>query len=123
MAIEDDLWRQRNERLAQIRALGFDPYGQAFDFTHTIPQILESFGPKTAEELVDKHKPRSLAAFSPSAAWVKPALHLQQNGERLQALRQQRCRQRNGLQAVMNCSTSATSLASPAISSAPKPAN
>jgi hypothetical protein len=23
-------------------ALGFEPYGHAFDFTHTIPQIVES---------------------------------------------------------------------------------
>ena len=33
---------QRLRRAAEIEALGFRPYGQRFDFTHTVPQILAS---------------------------------------------------------------------------------
>jgi lysyl-tRNA synthetase class 2 len=53
LALEDEMLHQRHERLAQIRALGFEPYGQAFDFSHTIPQILAEFGQRTAEELAE----------------------------------------------------------------------
>ena len=51
MALEDELLRQRHERLAQIRQLGFEPYGHAFNYTHTIPEILAEYGKKTPEEL------------------------------------------------------------------------
>ncbi len=51
MALEDDLLRQRQERAAQIRELGFEPYGQAFEYTQTIPEILAEYGGKSAEEL------------------------------------------------------------------------
>ncbi|MBV8706076.1 MAG: lysine--tRNA ligase, partial [Acidobacteriaceae bacterium] len=51
MSQEDELLRQRHERLAQIRQLGFEPYGHAFDYTYTVPQILSQFGSKTTEEL------------------------------------------------------------------------
>ena len=40
MSLEDDLLRQRLERVQQIEALGFRAYGQRFDFTHRIPAIL-----------------------------------------------------------------------------------
>ncbi len=43
--------RQRQERIKQIRDLGFEPYGRAFDFTHTIPEILSEFGETKAEDL------------------------------------------------------------------------
>jgi len=53
MPLEDEMLHQRHQRLAQIRALGFEPYGQAFDFSHTIPQILAQYGASTAEELAE----------------------------------------------------------------------
>ncbi len=53
MALEDELLRQRSERITEIEKLGFRPYGQAFAFTHTVPQILSDFGSKTAEELAE----------------------------------------------------------------------
>ena len=40
MSLEDDLLEQRVKRTAEIEALGFRAYGQRFDFTHTVPQIL-----------------------------------------------------------------------------------
>ncbi len=85
MALEDDLLRQRHERLAQIRTLGFDPYGHAFDFTHTIPQILESYGPKTVEDLANKVEVKVAGRILTVRRMGKAGfLHLQQNGEKLQ---------------------------------------
>ncbi len=85
MALEDDLWRQRHDRLAQIRALGYEPYGQAFDFTHTIPQILENYGQKTAEELATKVEVRVAGRILTVRRMGKAGfLHLLQNGEKLQ---------------------------------------
>ena len=85
MALEDDLWRQRHERLTQIRALGFDPYGQAFDFSHTIPQILETYGAKTAEDLADKPPVRVAGRILTVRRMGKAGfLTLLQNGEKLQ---------------------------------------
>src|SRR3984893_12059220 len=51
LSLEDDLYDQRIRRIAEIEALGFHAYGQRFDFSHTIPQILAEFGAKTAEQL------------------------------------------------------------------------
>ncbi len=48
MSLEDDLYDQRIQRISEIEALGFSPYGHRFDFTHTIPQILAEYGDKTA---------------------------------------------------------------------------
>jgi lysyl-tRNA synthetase class 2 len=85
LALEDELWRQRNQRLAQIRALGFDPYGHAFDFTHTIPQIVESYSGKTAEELADKPQTKIAGRILTVRRMGKAGfLTLLQNGEKLQ---------------------------------------
>jgi lysyl-tRNA synthetase class 2 len=76
---------QRHERLAQIRALGFEPYGQAFDFSHTIPQILAEFGDRTAEELTDHLQVKVAGRIQTVRRMGKAGfMHLSQNGERLQ---------------------------------------
>jgi lysyl-tRNA synthetase class 2 len=51
LSLEDDLLRQRAAVVREIEALGFKPYGQRFDFTHTIPQVLSDYGGKSADEL------------------------------------------------------------------------
>jgi lysyl-tRNA synthetase class 2 len=85
LALEDDLLRQRLERAAQIRDLGFAPYGHAFDFTHTIPAILSEYGDKTAEELVPHVQVRVTGRIQTVRRMGKAGfLHLLQNGERLQ---------------------------------------
>ena len=86
MSLEDDLFEQRLRRADEIEALGFRAYGQRFDFTHTIPQILASHGAGTAEEL-EKDKPRvSIAGRIQTMRRMGKAgfLHLMQSGERLQ---------------------------------------
>jgi lysyl-tRNA synthetase, class II len=85
LALEDDLLRQRYERLPQIAALGFRPYGQAFDATHSIPSILAEFGFKPAEELGEDHRVRVAGRLQTIRKMGKAGFaHLQQNGEKLQ---------------------------------------
>ena len=51
MSLEQDLLRQRLSRVREIEALGYRAYGQRFDFTHSIQQVVAENGAKTGEEL------------------------------------------------------------------------
>jgi lysyl-tRNA synthetase, class II len=85
VSLEDDVLDQRQRRIAEIEALGFKPYGQRFDFTHTIPQILADYTAKTAEDLVDKPQVRIAGRIMTTRRMGKAGfMHLQQSGERLQ---------------------------------------
>jgi lysyl-tRNA synthetase class 2 len=85
LALEDDLLRQRHDKLAQIARLGHRPYGQAFDFTHTIPQALAEYGSKPAEELGEGAQIRVAGRLQAMRRMGKAGFaHLLQNGERLQ---------------------------------------
>jgi lysyl-tRNA synthetase, class II len=88
LSLEDELLRQRLCRAREIEALGFLPYGRRFDFSHTIPEILGSYGTKTAEELgTAENAPRVRVAgrvMTKRLMGKAGFAHLQQNGERLQ---------------------------------------
>lgn len=85
MSLEDDLYDQRLKRTAEIEALGFRAYGQRFDFTHTIPDILRDYSAKTAEELADKPQVRVAGRIQTMRRMGKAGfLHLMQSGEKLQ---------------------------------------
>ncbi len=85
MSLEDDVLAQRLRRTAEIEALGFRPYGQRFDFTHTIASILAAYGEKTAEELEAKPQVRIAGrVLNPRRMGKAGFMHLQQSGERLQ---------------------------------------
>ena len=85
MSIEDELYQQRIARIAEIEALGFQPYGQRFDFSHTIPQILADYGSKTAAELEPHVQVKVAGRISTIRRMGKAGFaHLLQNGERLQ---------------------------------------
>ena len=85
MSLEDDLLTQRYERIAQIGALGFAAYGQRFDLTHTIPEILRDYGAKTAEELEPRVAVRIAGRVQTIRRMGKAGFaHLLQNGEKLQ---------------------------------------
>lgn len=85
MPLEDDLLRQRHERIAQISQLGFRPYGQAFDYTHAIPQILAEYGAKTSDELTNPIHVRVAGRILTIRRMGKAGfLHLLQDGEKLQ---------------------------------------
>jgi len=85
LSVEDELYQQRVARIAEIEALGFRPYGHRFDFTHTIPQILEEYGSKTAEELAARIEVKVAGRILTVRRMGKAGFaHLLQNGERLQ---------------------------------------
>ncbi len=86
MSLEDDILRQRHDRLAKIQQLGFRPYGQAFDFTSTVPRIWSDYGSKTAEELSERVNVRVAGRIQSIRRMGKNAgfLHLLQGGEKLQ---------------------------------------
>ncbi len=85
MALEDEIFRQRHERLAQIRELGFEPYGHAFDYTHTIPRICAEYGQKSAEDLANRIEVRIAGRILTIRRMGKAGfLHLLQDGEKLQ---------------------------------------
>jgi len=86
LSLEDDLLEQRAKRTAEIAALGYRPYGQRFDFTHTVPEILATESAKTAEEL-EATKPQVKIAgrlLNPRRMGKAGFFHLQQSGEKLQ---------------------------------------
>ncbi len=85
MSLEDELLQQRLERIREIEALGFRPYGQRFDFTHTIPDILAEYSAKTAEELAVPVRVRIAGRVATLRRMGKAGFaHLAQNGARLQ---------------------------------------
>src|SRR5579883_3524371 len=85
MSLEDDLFQQRLRRRAEIEQLGFRPYGQRFDFSHTIPQILTAYSDKTAEQLADKPQVRIAGRILTIRRMGKAGfMHLQQSGARIQ---------------------------------------
>lgn len=85
MSLEDDLFVQRRSRVAEIEALGFRGYGQRFDFSHTVAQVLTEFGSKTAEELADQPRVKLAGRIMTIRRMGKAGfMHLMQSGERLQ---------------------------------------
>ncbi len=86
MSLEDELYEQRLARIAQIQALGFEPYGHRFDFTHTIPEILSAHTATPADQLDAPRVPVRIAGRILTIRRMGKAgfAHLLQNGERLQ---------------------------------------
>ncbi len=85
MSLEDELLKQRLSRVREIEALGYQPYGRRFDFTHSIPEILAAYGSKTAEELTPEVRVRVAGRVMTRRPMGKAGfMHLQQAGDRLQ---------------------------------------
>ena len=85
MSLEDELLKQRLERIREIEGLGYRAYGQRFDYSHTIPEILAEYGSKTAEELSPENRVRIAGRVQTLRRMGKAGFaHLLQNGERLQ---------------------------------------
>jgi lysyl-tRNA synthetase class 2 len=86
LSLEDELFEQRLRRAQEIDAMGFRAYGQRFDFTTTIPEILAHSGAAAATDL-DREKPRvTIAGRIQAIRRMGKAgfMHLLQSGERLQ---------------------------------------
>ncbi len=90
MSLEDELFEQRAARVREIEALGYRPFGKRFDFSVTIPEVLRSYGDKTAEELDPatsgtKRQAKIAGRIQTVRRMGKAGfMHIQQNGARLQ---------------------------------------
>ena len=86
MSVEEEILRQRLESARQIEALGFNPYGHRFDFTHTVARILEQYGSSTAGQLEQTHVDVSICGRVQTIRRMGKAgfAHLTDGGERLQ---------------------------------------
>ncbi len=85
MSLEDDLLKQRLERVREIEALGYKPYGNRFDFTNTVPQILADYTATTAEELESRVAVKIAGRIQTIRRMGKAGFaHLNQLGERIQ---------------------------------------
>jgi lysyl-tRNA synthetase, class II len=86
LSLEDDLFRQRFDRIRDIEKLGFRPYGHRFEASHTVAQILAAHSSATGEELEKNRVPVRIAGRIQTVRRMGKAgfAHLLQGGERLQ---------------------------------------
>ena len=86
MALDENIYQLRLEKLKQIEALGQPLYPSKFGFTHTIAQILADYTDKTAEQLENPRVSVRVAGRIMGLRLMGKAgfAHLQQNGQRLQ---------------------------------------
>jgi lysyl-tRNA synthetase class 2 len=86
LALDDEIYGLRLEKLKKIEALGQPPYRSQYEFTHTVPQILAEYLPKTAEQLEDPRVKVRVAGRLMAIRLMGKAgfAHLQQGGQKLQ---------------------------------------
>src|SRR5579884_3074677 len=51
LALDDNIYKLRLDKLKQIEALGQRTYPTKYEFSHTIPQILTEYSSKSGEQL------------------------------------------------------------------------
>jgi lysyl-tRNA synthetase class 2 len=85
LALDENIYQLRLEKLKQIEALGQPVYPTKFDFTHTIPQIWAEYD-KPAEALENPRVDVQVAGRIMAIRLMGKAgfAHLQQNGKQLQ---------------------------------------
>ena len=86
MALDDNIYELRREKLKQIEALGQPTYRSKYEFTHTVEQILAGYSPKTAEELDQTRVNVRVAGRIMAIRLMGKAgfAHIQQGGQKLQ---------------------------------------
>jgi len=86
LSLDQKIYEQRREKLKQIEALGQPSWPYRFEFTHSIPQVLDHYTPKTAEELGAQRTEVRVAGRIMALRLMGKAgfAHLQQGGQRLQ---------------------------------------
>ncbi len=86
MALDEKIYDLRREKLKQIEALGQRTYRTKYEFTHTIPQILADYSPKSAEELEAARVNVRVAGRIMAIRLMGKAgfAHIQQGGQKLQ---------------------------------------
>src|SRR4029077_3545497 len=86
LALDENIYELRREKLKQIEALGQEAYPRRYDFTHTIPHVLADYSDKTAEQLENPPVVVRVAGRIMALCVMGNAAfaHLQQGGQRLQ---------------------------------------
>ena len=85
MSLEDELFESRLGRARAMEAAGQLPYGSRFDFTHTVPDILKTYGDTPAEGLAADAKFKVAGRLMTIRRMGKAGFaHLAQGGEKLQ---------------------------------------
>ena len=87
MALDEQIYQLRREKLKQLEALGQESYPRRYDFTHTVEQILAEHSSKTGEELEATRVNVRVAGRILAIRLMGKAgfAQLQQDGKRLQA--------------------------------------
>jgi len=86
LALDENIYKLRLEKLKQIEALGQPVYRSKYEFTHTVDQILADYSAKTAEELENPRVNVRVAGRIMAIRLMGKAgfALLQQNGKKLQ---------------------------------------
>jgi lysyl-tRNA synthetase class 2 len=86
LALDEDIYAIRREKLKKIEALGHPAYPRKFNYSHTVPQILAEYSGQTAEELESPRVTVRVAGRIMAIRLMGKAgfAHLQQDGQRLQ---------------------------------------
>jgi lysyl-tRNA synthetase class 2 len=86
LALDENIYQLRLEKLKQIEALGQRSYPTKYEFTHAIPHILADYLSKSGEELEGSRVNVRVAGRIMAIRLMGKAgfAHLQQNGSRLQ---------------------------------------
>src|SRR5581483_7223429 len=86
LALDDNIYKLRLDKLKQIEALGQRTYPTKYEFSHTIPQILAEYSSKSGEQLESPGVNVRVAGRIMAIRLMGKAgfAHLQQAGQRLQ---------------------------------------
>jgi lysyl-tRNA synthetase class 2 len=86
LALDDNIYEIRREKVKKIEALGHPAYPRKYNFSHVVPQILSEYGGQTAEELESPRVTVRVAGRIMAIRLMGKAgfAHLQQDGQRLQ---------------------------------------
>jgi lysyl-tRNA synthetase class 2 len=86
LALDENIYKLRLEKLKQIEALGQPIYPTKYEFTHTIPAILANYSGKSTEELEAERVNVRVAGRIMAIRLMGKAgfAHLQQDGQKLQ---------------------------------------
>jgi lysyl-tRNA synthetase class 2 len=86
LALDENIYKLRCDKLRQIEALGQRTYPTKYAFTHTIPAILAQYSQKSAEELENPRVDVRIAGRIMAIRLMGKAgfAHLQQGGQKLQ---------------------------------------
>jgi lysyl-tRNA synthetase, class II len=86
LALDQKIYELRQQKLKDIAALGQEPYPRKYPATHSVPEILEQFTPKAAEELEKERVEVAVPGRIMAIRVMGKAgfAHIQQGGRQLQ---------------------------------------